>query len=276
MAASALGLSFQVPQDVHRLVVTASWGRYAPAKSDVQVTEQGSPRTVWRRTPGGGTVELDAARAGPSAVRQMRADAGGVGVRTACERLVASTFDTEDHLVFAGALLATLHPNPRSAALDVVWSGPDSHAATGRLTSAVVVDLIGGAETDIVLVGYAVHNERSVSRALDDAQSRGVRITLILERHADNSRYTGTPVPFPGLVATRLSWPAVRPAGGSLHAKILLIDGVSALIGSANVTDAAFARNIECGLLVRGGPEPAAIGSHLRRLQEGGTLESAD
>jgi len=59
MSASALGLSFQVPQDVHRLVITGSWGRYAPAKSDIHVTEQGTPRTVWRRTPGGGTVELD-------------------------------------------------------------------------------------------------------------------------------------------------------------------------------------------------------------------------
>jgi hypothetical protein len=59
MAASALGLSFRVPESVHRIVVTASWGRYAPGKSDVQVTEQGNPRTVWRRTPAGGRVELD-------------------------------------------------------------------------------------------------------------------------------------------------------------------------------------------------------------------------
>ncbi len=39
--------------------MSASWGRYAPAKSEVQVTEQGKARTVWTRSPGGGTVELD-------------------------------------------------------------------------------------------------------------------------------------------------------------------------------------------------------------------------
>jgi hypothetical protein len=65
MAASALGLSFRVPADVHRLVVKASWGAYAPAASDVHVTEQGRPRTVWRRTPAGGEVEIDLTEADP-------------------------------------------------------------------------------------------------------------------------------------------------------------------------------------------------------------------
>lgn len=59
MAASALGLSFQVPLDVHHLAVTASWGTYAPAASEVHLTEQGKPRRVWRRTPRGGSVEVD-------------------------------------------------------------------------------------------------------------------------------------------------------------------------------------------------------------------------
>jgi hypothetical protein len=59
MAASSLGLSFQVPTGVDRLVVEARWGVYAPAPSEVHLTEQGRPRTVWRRTPAGGEVEID-------------------------------------------------------------------------------------------------------------------------------------------------------------------------------------------------------------------------
>ncbi|OJF10751.1 DISARM system helicase DrmA [Couchioplanes caeruleus] len=58
MAASALGLSFRVPAEVERLVVEASWGRYAPAKSETHVTEQGRPRSVWKRSPAGGRVEV--------------------------------------------------------------------------------------------------------------------------------------------------------------------------------------------------------------------------
>ncbi len=59
MSASALGLSFRVPLDVAVIAVTASWGRYAPAQSTMHTTEQERPRSVWRRTPGGGTVELN-------------------------------------------------------------------------------------------------------------------------------------------------------------------------------------------------------------------------
>lgn len=59
MAAAALGLSFRVPADVDKLAVTASWGRYAPTKSEVHTTEQGRPRSVWKRSPAGGAVEID-------------------------------------------------------------------------------------------------------------------------------------------------------------------------------------------------------------------------
>lgn len=59
MAASAIGLSFQVPADVGRIAVSAGWGSYAPAASDIHVTEQGKPRRVWRRTPRGGEVQID-------------------------------------------------------------------------------------------------------------------------------------------------------------------------------------------------------------------------
>ncbi|MGI8677389.1 MAG: DISARM system helicase DrmA [Jatrophihabitans sp.] len=59
MAASALGLSFRVPVDVERITLTATWGHYAPTASEVHVTEQGKPRTVWKRTPAGGEIELD-------------------------------------------------------------------------------------------------------------------------------------------------------------------------------------------------------------------------
>ncbi len=38
-----------------------------------------------------------------------------------------------------------------------------------------------------------------------------------------------------------------------MHAKVLVVDGRTALVGSANVTGSAMERNLECGLLVRGG-----------------------
>jgi len=59
MAASAMGLSFSVPASVRALKVTASWGRYERVPSEVHQTEQGRPRSVWKRRQVEGTTEVD-------------------------------------------------------------------------------------------------------------------------------------------------------------------------------------------------------------------------
>ncbi len=58
MAASAIGLSFIVGDDTDTVLAEAAWGRYERAISEVHVTEQGRPRTVWKRSPCGGQVEV--------------------------------------------------------------------------------------------------------------------------------------------------------------------------------------------------------------------------
>jgi hypothetical protein len=58
MAASAIGLSFIVPDDTDAVLAEAVWGRYERAASEVHETEQGRPRTIWKRRPGGGRVEV--------------------------------------------------------------------------------------------------------------------------------------------------------------------------------------------------------------------------
>ncbi len=49
MTSSAIGLSFSVPLSVQRVKVTATWGRYWRGPSEFHETDQGRPRTVWRR-----------------------------------------------------------------------------------------------------------------------------------------------------------------------------------------------------------------------------------
>ena len=58
MAASAIGLAFSVPTDVHGVKVAASWGRYQRVPSEIHETEQGRPRTTWHRVQAGGEVEI--------------------------------------------------------------------------------------------------------------------------------------------------------------------------------------------------------------------------
>jgi phosphatidylserine/phosphatidylglycerophosphate/cardiolipin synthase-like enzyme len=45
------------------------------------------------------------------------------------------------------------------------------------------------------------------------------------------------------------------------------------LISSANLTEYAMTLNMEMGLLVRGGPLPGQVQSHLTRLVEKGVFE---
>jgi hypothetical protein len=58
MAASSLGVTFMLPADVDAVAVTAQWGRYERVPSERHETEQGRPRTVWRRVQAGGSVEV--------------------------------------------------------------------------------------------------------------------------------------------------------------------------------------------------------------------------
>jgi cardiolipin synthase len=122
-------------------------------------------------------------------------------------------------------------------------------------------------------VSFATHTEPVIAAALQAAAGRGVEIVLVVERHADNSAYTGASAPFPGLPALRLHWPAdQREAGAALHAKIIVVDEKIALVGSANLTSRAMETNLECGILLHGGPYPPAIRAHITDLYVTGRL----
>lgn len=231
-----------------------------------------------RRLPVGDVRVLAAAAAGGAhVVEQLRGSVAGASVRDACDDVLATLSSGVGGRQLSGALLGAAAMRQRDLAdtrIDVVWTGPSSHVQTGRLTSAVITDLIDEAESEVLLVGYAVHSEPTVEAALERASAHGVDITLLLERTADNPSFHGAGVPFPGVVARRLAWPRdQRPDGGAaLHAKVLVIDRRVALIGSANVTGWALQRNLECGLLVRDARVAAVVVAHVEGLGRAGHL----
>jgi phosphatidylserine/phosphatidylglycerophosphate/cardiolipin synthase-like enzyme len=60
--------------------------------------------------------------------------------------------------------------------------------------------------------------------------------------------------------------------GGVLHAKAVVADDEAVFITSANLTEAAFDRNIELGLLVRDLALAASLAAHFRGLIDRGML----
>jgi cardiolipin synthase len=52
-----------------------------------------------------------------------------------------------------------------------------------------------------------------------------------------------------------------------MHAKVLVVDRQTALVGSANLTGYGLERNLEAGILIRGGHVPALLAEHLFSAQ---------
>lgn len=174
--------------------------------------------------------------------------------------------------LLAGAARAVERARQHQA-VSVVWTGPESGVSSSRLTAAAVIDLINSARSEILLVSYATQTKPSIKAALSAATARDVGVTLLAERHEDNPSYTAAGTPFPGLNALRLYWPASsRSPGAALHAKIIVVDDQVALVGSANLTGRAMESNLECGILIRGGPQPKAIRDHIAALYASGSL----
>jgi cardiolipin synthase len=208
-----------------------------------------------------------ALRVGPTELARLRADTVQPNSIAAVQTAIALC-GQGDGPYAAGLLMARLDVLDEQPTVTPVWTGPQSAVRHSRLTLAVVADLFDEANHEILLVSYATVPGEAVRHALESAARRGVAITLLLERTADNKKFDGPIDPFPGLAARRLHWPAaVRPSGASMHAKILVIDRSTALVGSANLTGHALERNLECGLLIRGGPIPPLLAGQLEGAQ---------
>jgi cardiolipin synthase len=231
---------------------------------------------VAERLPSADVLKLaHAAASGADAVDELRTHTAAPVLRDFCDQLLARL--SENSPVYLAGLLTgaacAVSRAHRRQSIDVVWTGPESGISTSRLTAAVVIDLISEARRELLLVSFATQTEPGISAALDAAHGRGVSIMLLAERHADNHAYSHAATPFPDLTATRLHWPATeRPQGAALHAKIIVVDDLIALVGSANLTGRAMEDNLECGILIRGGKQPRAILDHVMSLYMAGRL----
>ena len=165
---------------------------------------------------------------------------------------------------------------------ELIWTGPGNSRFPIRRIDQVLYDLVATAQRRILLVTFAAHRVPHLCRHLEAAIRRGVELTLVAESEEESEGQLSrdAKAAFPGLPeagAKLFYWPSERrernQAGrpGKLHAKCAVVDD-TALISSANLTDDAFNRNMELGLLVR---EPGTVHSlfaHFRELILAGVL----
>ena len=192
-------------------------------------------------------------------------------------QLLNAAWSTQPELTGAGLAIAleSAQAARRAAhvpAVEVVVTGPDSPAAAVRLTSEVVAQLIGGAKQRVTLVSFAAYKVPTVVAALDAAVSRGATVNLILEsaENLNGGGGAGAYAKFP-----TYHWPLEcrNPPDAKLHAKAVIVDNRDVLLTSANMTNAAYDKNIELGVLCRGGGVADKIQRHFDGLIATGLLE---
>lgn len=165
---------------------------------------------------------------------------------------------------------------------EVIWSGPATEAIPARRIDQVLYDLTNAARQHILLVTFAAAKISFLSANLAEAIRRGVCVELVLEFETESAGQltVDAKAAFPEAI-TRTAhvyyWPlnqrtrnqAGRP--GKLHAKCAVVDD-NAIVSSANLTDDAFNRNMELGVLFRGGAVPNQLLEHFHSLIASGIL----
>jgi phosphatidylserine/phosphatidylglycerophosphate/cardiolipin synthase-like enzyme len=159
---------------------------------------------------------------------------------------------------------------------EIIWTGPANNRFPIRRIDQILYDLISKAKKRIVLVTFAAHRVRHLCDHLIQAVDRGVELTLIVESEDESEgQLTRDAIKaFANVPAAKTHlyyWPLAKrernQAGrpGKLHMKCAIVDNV-ALIGSANLTDDAFNRNMELGLLFREASTVETLSEHFREL----------
>lgn len=149
-----------------------------------------------------------------------------------------------------------------SQRIELLWSGPTPVAEIpARRIDQALYDLIATAKNEILLVTFAASKIQRLVNELVNARQRGVKIRLILEfeQSSEGQLSYDALKAFPETFVQNTEvyyWPlekrernqAGRP--GKLHAKLAIVDD-TVLISSANLTDDAFNRNLEVGVMIQ-------------------------
>jgi phosphatidylserine/phosphatidylglycerophosphate/cardiolipin synthase-like enzyme len=216
----------------------------------------------------------------PSVADEKAAIAQGVLARA------ATVLDPEALALF----LRTVDELRRAERLDrpeieIAWTGPNADGPLVRPTRLVIEEMLRGVRHagEILLVGYAFtvpegSAMEGVVGLLEEAARKKARITLVLHRGEDSE---GLPViermwdAF--LKKPRvLTWsPQNKHSYTKLHAKVLVVDRVEMLVGSANFTFLGLESNLELGVRIRG-PHAGAVAERFDHLIGAGELISWD
>jgi len=236
-------------------------------------------------------VSPEKVRALAGAIRKMEgakanallSDVVGTATATALvERLVDAWRATSVGSVeLASMLLAASHAFEtvsRHQSTELVWTGPTTPLVSARRTEQALLQVISTAKQQLFMTSFVAYDVWTIVKALNDASTRGVSISMLLESSQDHGGSISfdvigkmrTLVPSANLYAWRDR--AAPFADGRVHAKVAVADGELCFITSANLTGHAMEQNMEAGVLITGGQIPKLLHEHLQALTDTRTV----
>ena len=130
----------------------------------------------------------------------------------------------------------------------VVKSSPADRATASRVTLHLLIE---GADHEVRISTPYFLPDRALRRALIELASRGVDVSIILPGRATDQRWVR--------YASRRMWGRLLEAGiriyeyrgRMMHAKVLIVDGVWAVLGTTNLDNRSFEHNDEVNVAMR-------------------------
>lgn len=170
------------------------------------------------------------------------------------------------------ALLCYRIAQDRGHVVDAVWTGPEVLGSEVRRTEAVVKEILAGAQSEALVVGYwLVTNTAQIDALIGlliQKARAGTKIRFVLdpsEKSSGPDNFAALnklwPPSLTGSSREVYSWSdhmskATSSSGHQysrkLHAKVIVADRHDALVTSANLTHAGLLENLEMGLRVKG------------------------
>jgi phosphatidylserine/phosphatidylglycerophosphate/cardiolipin synthase-like enzyme len=186
--------------------------------------------------------------------------------------------DRSAGLAYLTGLAAGYSQRAAEVSVDTVWSGPGSHHVPVRATAVVLADIVREARRELLLMTYSAKPHQPLSEALGAAVSRGVAVSIVVETLQGAGSALSGDEPyraFVGVPGVELwHWPTSQRTepGAKMHAKLAVADRRVMLVTSANLTQSGVAKNIEAGILIRGGTAPVRVAEHVDALRSSGNL----
>ena len=222
-----------------------------------------------------------------SLIAQLRGDAAPAmpnpGYQGRVDEFLRSRSDARGEL--APMLEVALAAKRSRHTTELVWTGPATPVVPVRRTEQVLCDLIRCAERRLTMTSFGIFQVPRLVEELEQSLERGVALRIVLgDRESHGAQEIDRQRQQLGRVvaarASLLHWPSERRPrdeqghAGLMHVKAAVADSRVAFLTSANLTEAALERNMELGVLIRGGILPASIDRLIDALLESGELQA--